>query len=230
MKKRKKKKGFTLIELLAVVVIIGIIMVLSIPSVLSTVETARKKTFIEYVDKIFGAGKAQWVIYSSKPYPQPTELNFYMFDLKEDLGFDNVGDYIGVFMVMECNAATCSWSGDEMLGGDLYLTEGEVRYVVALTDKNYSGAYDINNKNRVISDTDLNFYNAIINSSKSQKEIFAFIQLLTRCNIQEQTAIDVKTNKTIHYNEAHKYNWVDNKCTNYLGEEKQLLLANYMMN
>ena len=229
MKNKNKKKGFTLVELLAVITIIGIIMVISVPSVLSTVETARKKTFLEYVDKIFSAGKAKWLLYSSNPYPQPSELNYYLFDLKEDLGFDNLGDYIGIFMVMECDAETCAWANDEMLGGDLYMNEGDVRYIVALTDKNYSGAYDLNNKKRVIRDADTELYNMFKNSTKSQKEVYSFMQLLTKCNSQSQSSIDSKNNKIIQYNESHSSNWINHSCTNYTDEESLALFANFMM-
>jgi type IV pilus assembly protein PilA len=43
----KKKKGFTLVELLAVIVILAIIMIIAIPAVLNTMQTARKKSFME---------------------------------------------------------------------------------------------------------------------------------------------------------------------------------------
>ena len=51
-----KRKGFTLVELLAVIVILAIIMIIAIPSVLDTLDTARKKTFIEYVFKVYQTG------------------------------------------------------------------------------------------------------------------------------------------------------------------------------
>ena len=52
----KDRKGFTLVELLAVIVILAIIMIIAIPSVLNTLEIARKKTFIEYVTKVYETG------------------------------------------------------------------------------------------------------------------------------------------------------------------------------
>ena len=48
----KKKNGFTLVELLAVIVVLAIIMIIAIPSVLDVMNTARKKAFVMYVDKI----------------------------------------------------------------------------------------------------------------------------------------------------------------------------------
>ncbi len=229
MKKLQNEKGFTLVELLAVIVILGIIMVLSVPSVLSTLESARKKTFFEYVDKAFNAGKEQWLLYSSKPYPQNEGLSYYLFDLKEDLGFDNMEDYHGVFTVMECDAPECYWSNDGLLGGDLYMKEGDVRYVVALVNKNYTGAYDSRNKNRIIEDTNLDQYNMMLNSGKSAKEIYAFNQLLSKCNWLAQTAFDTKNDKIIRVNESHASNWVSNKCTEYSDEEWMNLFVSFLM-
>jgi len=60
----KKKKGFTLIELLAIIVILAIIMVVTIPTVLSSVEEARKKNFYnsanvvaEWLEKQYGLAR-----------------------------------------------------------------------------------------------------------------------------------------------------------------------------
>ena len=57
---RKFKKGFTLVELLAVIVILAIIMLIAIPAVLSTLESARRKTFYEYADKSVGVAEKQF--------------------------------------------------------------------------------------------------------------------------------------------------------------------------
>ncbi len=41
--KSKQKRGFTMIELLAVLVILGIIMVIAVPSVVSYLQSAKKR-------------------------------------------------------------------------------------------------------------------------------------------------------------------------------------------
>ena len=68
MKNKKKKKnikkiikGFTLVELLAVIVILAIIMIIYIPAVLNTMTSARKKTFGEYVTKVYDAAQKKYM-------------------------------------------------------------------------------------------------------------------------------------------------------------------------
>ncbi len=43
--KKLNRKGFTLIELLAVIVVLAIILVVTIPSVISSMNSAREKSF-----------------------------------------------------------------------------------------------------------------------------------------------------------------------------------------
>ena len=50
--KKLNRKGFTLIELLAVVVILAVILVVTIPSVLSTMEKSKEKSFNDAVEII----------------------------------------------------------------------------------------------------------------------------------------------------------------------------------
>ena len=58
---KEKIKGFTLVELLAVIVILAIIMLIAIPTVLNTLEIARKKAFMEYVDKTIGLAEQKYL-------------------------------------------------------------------------------------------------------------------------------------------------------------------------
>ncbi len=87
----KRNKGFTLVELLAVIVILAIIMVISIPAVLNTMTSARRKTFGEYVTKVYDAAQKKYMsdemLGESKSYAK--------YDITKDLGLDNTGDYRG---------------------------------------------------------------------------------------------------------------------------------------
>lgn len=51
MKNRSHKKGFTLVELLAVIVVLALIMVFAVPSILTTMNSAKKKSFQMYGEK-----------------------------------------------------------------------------------------------------------------------------------------------------------------------------------
>ena len=92
----KKHKGFTLVELLAVIVILAIIMLIAIPAVLSTLATARRKGFIEYVDKIYLTTQKQVLEEETLGKPITGCKTFY---IKKDLGLNNTGSYDGFVLV-----------------------------------------------------------------------------------------------------------------------------------
>ncbi len=96
----KKNKGFTLVELLAVIVILAIIMIIAIPSVLSTMTTARRKAFIEYIDKVYQTTENK--ILSKEMFGDKTSCVLY--DITSDLGFDNTGDFKGYIITVKQNS------------------------------------------------------------------------------------------------------------------------------
>lgn len=105
-KKNKKKfnfkeffKGFTLVELLAVIVILGIIMVIAIPSVLNTLEISKKKTFLEYVQKIYSTAHTKWLQETSMDGGLYEGEGMYVFNIKTDLGLSSTGSYGGYVLV-----------------------------------------------------------------------------------------------------------------------------------
>ena len=55
----KNKKGFTLVELLAVIVVLAIIMIIAIPSVLNSMDDARKSSFALYGQKLINSAQAK---------------------------------------------------------------------------------------------------------------------------------------------------------------------------
>ena len=119
----KDRKGFTLVELLAVIVILAIIMIIAIPSVLGTLETARRKTFVEYITRVFEAGQNQYLTQlSSGTLPDKAcvmsdthngacyvenDGKQYFYEIQSDLGLSSTGSYKGfVAIVPSANSST----------------------------------------------------------------------------------------------------------------------------
>ena len=92
--KKKKKKlkeivGFTLVELLAVIVILAIIMVIAIPNVLTTLNTARQRSFGQYVTKVYSKAQEQRIANKT------IGIDKDRYDITTDLGLASTGDYKG---------------------------------------------------------------------------------------------------------------------------------------
>lgn len=75
----EKKKGFTLIELLVVIIILALIMGISVPAVARYIESARKSTFLEsinkYVETVSTDMTAGGAIDTGWSFPQGTEID-----------------------------------------------------------------------------------------------------------------------------------------------------------
>ena len=115
---KNTRKGFTLVELLAVIVILAIIMIIAIPSVLGTMTTARQKSFCEYVTKVYMAAESKYMsaqtlgdgyvignqTATNVPFTTAagatTGSGFY-YDVRTDLGLENVGDYNGYVIIVK---------------------------------------------------------------------------------------------------------------------------------
>lgn len=93
----KKKNGFTLVELLAVIVVLAIIMIIAIPSVLEVMNTARKKSFAMYVNKVVGGVQTQYVYDANSGAIQGA--GFYVYNIKNDLNLTSTGSYQGYVTV-----------------------------------------------------------------------------------------------------------------------------------
>ena len=93
----KKNKGFTLVELLAVIVILAIIMIIAIPAVLNTMETAKKKSMVNFANKLINELSKQYVAKMTfDNYIRPADDTFIVFDITKDLGLTNTGEYYGL--------------------------------------------------------------------------------------------------------------------------------------
>ena len=86
-----KNKGFTLVELLAVIVILAIIMIISIPAVLDTMVSARKRTFGEYVTKVYNVAQNKYM----KDEMLGNSKSYVKYNIKNDLDLGSTGNYEG---------------------------------------------------------------------------------------------------------------------------------------
>ena len=121
-KKEKKKKrsikeifkGFTLVELLAVIVILAIIMIIAIPSVLSTMDSAKRSTFGEYVTKVYNLANDKYL--SDEMLLGSPE--YVRYDITKDLGLSATGSFKGYAVIVKRDGKTEVYIG--MTDGEYY--------------------------------------------------------------------------------------------------------------
>ena len=104
MYKVNNRKGFTLVELLAVIVILAIIMIIAIPSVLDTMEVAKKKSLEEYAEKVKNVGEQKYLVqkeFEGLTAPGAADVYIYLYDVKDDLDLTNTGNYKGLFVMFK---------------------------------------------------------------------------------------------------------------------------------
>ena len=145
---KNTRKGFTLVELLAVIVILAIIMIIAIPAVLSTMQTAKQKTFVEYVTKVYTAAQNKYMEQKATGATLPAVSDptnqikkgsqayvCYDYNITNDLGLTSTGEYKGHVVICETNSA--STAGVEIL---VQLADKEF-YTFAATDAGYLWNY-----------------------------------------------------------------------------------------
>ncbi len=124
---KNSKKGFTLVELLAVIVVLAIIMIIAVPSVMDSMNNARKGAFRVY---------AQKVLTTAETKHQATVLN----------GNDNVANYCTQLTTL-MGENTGSYDGYAVVCGG---NTDHTRYFVSIKDNNFS--YDKKDYNSVSAD------------------------------------------------------------------------------
>lgn len=112
----KKKNGFTLVELLAVIVVLAIIMIIAIPSVLDVMNSARKSSFVLYIEKVVTAVQTQYVYDANGG--AISGAGYYVYDITQDLNLTSTGSYKGYVVVNAINV-------------------DDVQYIVYMYDNNY---------------------------------------------------------------------------------------------
>lgn len=90
---KKNNKGFTLVELLAVIIILALIMVIAIPSILDTMNQARKESFYLYAQSLQSKALAAYT--SGQDENDQDTFECVVYDIEKDLDIKNTGDYEG---------------------------------------------------------------------------------------------------------------------------------------
>ena len=87
-------------------------MIIAIPSVLNTLETSRRKTFWEYVNKVYSAAQTQWTKDTTLRTDFYKGEGMYIYDIKKDLGFSSTGSFGGYVVVN--NYVFTDWQGNKI--------------------------------------------------------------------------------------------------------------------
>lgn len=126
MKLKTNRKGFTLIELLAVIVVLALILILAVPSILNSMNNAKKKTFQMYGERLVNNAIQQYESMKmigeapTKTYVPTGQTVGNPCLTIADLGLQNQGSFQGFVEVLPSDAV------------------GGTRYRVYLTDNTYA--------------------------------------------------------------------------------------------
>jgi prepilin-type N-terminal cleavage/methylation domain-containing protein len=127
----KNKKGFTLVELLAVIVVLAIIMIIAVPSVLDSMNSAKKSAFQIYAQKVLNTAETKyqtWILTGDTIYS--------CYNLTYLMG-DSVGNYKGYVAITNQNTDSVTFK--------LTLTDNNYSY----SAQDYSGLTTGNIKNAI---------------------------------------------------------------------------------
>ena len=72
----KKRNGFTLVELLAVIVILAIILVIAVPSIMNTIDDAKKGSFESSAKLIAANAETYWLTQQTLGKELPTSVEW----------------------------------------------------------------------------------------------------------------------------------------------------------
>lgn len=103
---KNNKKGFTLVELLAVIIVLALILVLIVPTVLSTMNDAKRKTFSMYGQRVLTNAQTVYQAYTLmtdgntdlEKLGVADNAKLYCININK-LGLKNMGTYSGFVII-----------------------------------------------------------------------------------------------------------------------------------
>ena len=199
----KKNKGFTLVELLAVIVILAIIMIIAIPAVLNTMQSAQRKSFLEFAQKTMNEAEKTYLSKNLLGSTlNPSEETFHMFDIKNDLGLTNTGDYYGVVSIVILKNEY-----GETITHNLFLFNKDLALLYDERENKELTDQLIQNRNQLFPNMPLEKYDL--------KEYLAVNGLSDICNYWDRSVVD-GANNTQYYctnpNKRSVWDYTNNKC------------------
>ena len=212
-KKRKNKfsinkflKGFTLVELLAVIVILAIIMIIAIPAVLNTMETARRKTFMEFAQKVYLESQKKYIEDLTFNNLISTNYTHYVYSIRDDLNLTNVGDFWGMVQVTKNDKNELDFI-ILLVNKEFYLGKGNYDDT-GIVESDIQPRSEIDN---VVRGFGIDGYNK---AEDLTKEMYVTYMISKQnCNTLDEDYVDAKTNTIIATNYSHLGNWNNGTCT-----------------
>ena len=200
----KNEKGFTLVELLAVIVILAIIMIIAIPSVLTTVETANRKTMLEYHQKVLLAVERKFIEDKNFGNLKYSGGNYhYVYDIKKDLDMINTGSFFGYVMVSASNKKTAY---DVFLANDNFA-------LYASTDSHEPTTEDLIDNSKIEEFYIAESNGAITSLNQITADIVVSVMIkYTLCDKGDEYYYEASTGRLIGQTVFKLENWATGKC------------------
>ncbi len=136
---KKNKKGFTLVELLAVIVVLAIIMIIAIPSVMESMNKARRNAFKIYAQKVLNTAMTKYQADMLTGGTSATSC-YKLSDLMKQ----GTGNYKGSVKIVNNNTDTVDFQ--------IYLSDGNY-YTIGTTYSGLETDANIQNGNTQAKDT-----------------------------------------------------------------------------
>jgi type IV pilus assembly protein PilA len=90
-KNKLNNNGFTLVELLAVIVVLAIIMIIAIPTILDSLDNAKRKSFETYTNRILSLADQETL--KREMDGNSFGEQCFVYNITKDFELNNTGDY-----------------------------------------------------------------------------------------------------------------------------------------